>query len=270
MNLKEKLAESQGKIILNCDIMDGFKQLDNGCVDLIVTSPPYNVGIEYDTWNDVMSYESYFDWVDKWLKESYRVLKDDGRIAINIPFEVNMIKSNAGRVLISSDYWQKMKEIGFNWFGLVRLKEISTQRARFTAWGSYLSPSCPYCHNSEECVLLAYKKNPKKQTKGETDLTKQEFVEFVSGEWGYRAETHGLTMANFSEDFPKKAIKFLTYIGETVLDPFCGSGTTGLSCVKLKRDFIGFEISEKYAKIAKNRIQDYIDTQNCALRDMIF
>jgi site-specific DNA-methyltransferase (adenine-specific) len=254
---------------LNCDILDGFKTLQDNSVDLIVTSPPYNVGIEYDTWNDVMSYKDYFDWVGKWIQESYRVLKDDGRIAINIPFEVNMIKANSGRVLISSDYWQIMKQIGFNWFGLVRLKELATQRVKFTAWGSYLSPSCPYIHNAEECILIAYKKEKKKVIQGEIDLTKEEFVEFVSGEWGYRAETHGLTMANYSLDIPEKAIKILTFKGETVLDPFSGSGTTGLAAVKLGREFIGFEISKKYYKIGKNRIQDYIDKQNCSLKDFM-
>lgn len=259
--------------ILNIDILKGFETLQDNSVDLIVTSPPYNVGIEYDSWNDLMSKEEYFVWVDKWLSECFRVLKNDGRIAINVPFEVNMKKQNEngkgeGRVFISAEYWQHMMNIGFGFFGIVRLEELATQRVKFTAWGSYLSPSCPYIHNAEECVILAYKNNYKKEDKGETDLTKEEFVEYVSGCWKYRAETRGLTMANFSEDLPYKAIKLLTYKNETVLDPFTGSGTTGLVATKLQRNFIGFEISEKYFKVATNRIQDYIDRQNCSLSEM--
>jgi site-specific DNA-methyltransferase (adenine-specific) len=216
-----------------------------------------------------MSKDEYFNWVNDWLSECLRVLKQDGRIAINIPFEVNMKHNTNERVFISSEYWERMRRIGFKWFGIVRLEEIAAQRSRFTAWGSYLSPSMPYCYNAEECVLLAYKDSPKKLQKGETDLTKEDFIEYVSGCWKYRAETHGLTMANFSLDIPFKTIKLLTWKNDLVLDPFCGSGTTGLACAHLERNFIGFEISEKYTKISKNRIQDHIDKQNCALIDFM-
>jgi len=254
--------------IINTDILEGFKTLKEESVDLIVTSPPYNVSIQYDTWDDNIPKNEYFDWVSCWLKECYRVLKQDGRIAINIPFEVNMKHNSNERVFIASEYWQTMRPLGFNWFGMIRLEEIATQRARFTAWGSYLSPSYPYIHNAEECVLLAYKESPKKLVKGETDLTKEEFVEYVSGTWKYRAETRGLTMANFSLDIPEKAIKILSWKGETVLDPFTGSGTTGVAAVNLGREFIGFEISHKYHAIAVDRIQFEIDKKNCALNDM--
>lgn len=215
-----------------------------------------------------MNKKDYFDWVNKWLLECYRVLKIDGRIAINIPFEVNMKHNSNERVFISSEYWHIMNSIGFKWSGMVRLEEVATQRAKLTAWGSWLSPSMPYIHNAEECVLLAYKEIPKKLNKGETDLTKEEFIEYVSGVWQYRAETQPLTKVCFSEDIPYKAIKLLTWIGDTVLDPFCGSGTTGLCCAKLNRNFIGFEISPSYYKIAINRIQDYIDRKNCSLNEI--
>lgn len=214
-----------------------------------------------------MPKKEYMAWVHQWLTECRRVLKSDGRIAINVPFEVNM-KSQNERVFISSEMWQQMREVGFKFFGMVRLKEIAVERAKFTAWGSWLSPSMPYYHNAEECVILAYKDTPKKISKGETDLTKEEFVEFASGEWGYRAETRGLTKANYSEDVPNKVIKALTWKNDVVLDPFSGSGTTGLSCAKLGRNFIGFEISEQYYKIAKNRIQDYLDRQNNSLNEI--
>ena len=253
--------------VMHCDILEGFKKLDDESIDLVVTSPPYNVSIDYDTWDDTMPKDEYFEWVFKWLAECYRVMKPDGRIAINIPFEVNMKHGSNERVFISSEYWQIMKSM-FNWFGMIRLDEVAPQRARFTAWGSWLSPSSPYCHNAEECVLLAYKDSPKKFVKGETDLTKEEFIEYVSGTWKYRAETRGLTMANFSLDIPMKAIKILSWKGETVLDPFTGSGTTGVAAIKTGREFIGFEISDKYHKIAVDRIQHEVDLGNCALTDM--
>jgi len=251
--------------IMNTDILEGFKTLEDDSIDLIVTSPPYNVSIKYDSWNDTMSKDDYFDWVGQWLQECYRVLKEDGRIAINIPFEVNMKQCNE-RVFISSEYWQIMKTM-FHFFGMIRLDEVAAQRC-LTSWGSWLSPSFPYIHNAEECVILAYKNSPKKLRKGETDMTKEEFIEYVSGEWKYRAETHGLTMANFSLDIPMKAIKLLSWVGDTVLDPFNGSGTTGVAAVQSNRNYIGFEISPKYHAIAVDRVQHEVDKGNCALTDM--
>ena len=70
-------------VIYNCDIFNGFKNITDNSIDLIVTSPPYNIGIDYDSWNDNLSWNDYLDWCQKWLTECYRVLKDDGRIAIN-------------------------------------------------------------------------------------------------------------------------------------------------------------------------------------------
>ncbi len=251
--------------ILNVDILEGFKIIPNDSIDLIVTSPPYNVNIQYDSWNDEMPKDDYFSWVQEWLVECHRVLKDDGRIAINIPFEVKM-KASDQRVFIVSDYWEIMKKM-FKFFGMVRLDEVAHERL-LTAWGSWLSPSGPYIHNAEECVILAYKNSPKKLQKGETDLTKEEFIEYVSGIWKYKAETRPLTKVCFSEEIPYKAIKLLTWKGDTVLDCFCGSGTTGVAAIKTGRKFIGFEISKKYHAIAVDRVQYEVDKGNCALQDM--
>lgn len=178
------------------------------------------------------------------------------------------MKQSHERVFISSEYWERMRSIGFNWFGMIRLQEGAVQKSNFTAWGSWLSPSFPYIYNAEECVILAYKDSPKKLSKGNTDLTKEEFVEYVSGSWKYQPETRGLTMANYSLDIPMKAIKILSWKDDTVLDPFCGSGTTGVAAIRTNRNFIGFEISPKYHSIAVDRVQHEVDKLNCSLKDM--
>ena len=76
--------------IINEECIEGLKQLEDNSVDLCVTSPPYNVGIEYDDWMDNMPVDEYLQFARDWLTEVYRVLKPDGRIAVNIPYEVNM------------------------------------------------------------------------------------------------------------------------------------------------------------------------------------
>jgi len=255
--------------LYNGDILDMFEKTPDSLIDLIVTSPPYNVGIDYDSWDDQKPIDEYFQWVENWLSECYRTLKDDGRIAINIPYECNM----GERVMISSEYWQIMKKVGFKFFGLVDLEENSPHRVKTTAWGSWMSPSSPYIYNSKECVILAYKNSAKKLEKGDSQWNytemdvdgktkkvysqkdKDEFMELVFSHWKYQNDSRPLTKATFSQDIPDKAIKILTYKNDLVLDCFSGSGTTALSAKKLGRNYIGFELSKEYHKISEDRIE---------------
>lgn len=260
--------------IYNGDILEMFGKTPDNFIDLIVTSPPYNVGIDYSDWDDQKPMKDYFDWCKEWLQEAYRTLKDDGRVAINIPYEVN-VQDRGGRVFIVSEYWQLMKEVGFNFFGLVDLEENSPHRIKTTAWGSWMSPSGPYIYNPKECVILAYKNSSKKLEKGqaqweyeEVDVLgktkrvyqqedKDEFMQLVFAQWKYFADTRSLTKATFSEDIPAKAIKILTYKDDLVLDCFSGSGTTALSAKKLGRNYIGFELSPEYHNISEKRLKEW-------------
>jgi len=267
--------------IINGDCVKVMANLPESCVDLIVTSPPYNVGIDYDTHDDRQSMEDYWQFTKDWLSESYRILKDDGRIAVNIPYEVN-VQDRGGRILFMSEFYQIMKNLGFKFFGLVDLNEQSPHRSKTTAWGSWMSPSAPYIYNPKECVILGYKKNHIKKVKGETqwkgelvDLEqedgtikqkmmyqeedKKEFMSLVYGQWEYFADTKQQTKATFSMDIPMKAIKILTYRNDLVLDPFTGSGTSLVAAEVSGRRWLGIELSESYTKVAKDRVQHFID-----------
>jgi site-specific DNA-methyltransferase (adenine-specific) len=158
-----------GKII-NGDCIEVMKTLPEGSVDLIVTSPPYGVGIDYDVHEDDMEFRDYEGFAKAWLSEAYRVMKDDGRIALNIPYEINRQKKG-GRIFFVSEMWQIMKQIGFGFFGIVDLEEQSPHRSKTTAWGSWMSPSSPYIYNPKECVILAYKKQHIKKIKGQPQWT---------------------------------------------------------------------------------------------------
>jgi site-specific DNA-methyltransferase (adenine-specific) len=267
--------------IINGDCIKVMASLPESCVDLIVTSPPYNVGIDYDSHNDRQSMEDYWQFTKDWLSESYRILKDDGRIAVNIPYEVN-VQDRGGRILFMSEFYQIMKNLGFKFFGLVDLDENSPHRSKTTAWGSWMSPSAPYIYNPKECVILGYKKNHIKKVKGEPqwkgelvdleqedgtikqkmmyqDEDKKEFMSLVYGQWEYFADTKQQTKATFSMDIPMKAIKILTYKNDLVLDPFTGSGTSLVAAEVSGRRWIGIELSENYTKVAKDRVQHFID-----------
>jgi len=267
--------------IINGDCVKVMASLPESCVDLIVTSPPYNVGIEYDTHQDRQSMEDYWKFTKDWLSESYRILKDDGRIAVNIPYEVN-VQERGGRILFMSEFYMIMKNLGFKFFGLVDLNEQSPHRSKTTAWGSWMSPSAPYIYNPKECVILAYKKNHIKKIKGEPEWVgevidvqqedgttkkktvyqeehKKEFMDLVYGQWDYFADTKQMTKATFSMDIPMKAIKILTYRNDVVLDPFTGSGTSLCAAEISGRRWVGIELSENYCKVAKDRVQHFVD-----------
>ena len=278
-----------GKII-NGDCIEVMAKMPESSVDLIVTSPPYGVGIAYDSFNDDIEFEQYKLFSASWLREAYRVLKDDGRIALNIPYEINR-QDKGGRILMVSELWQVMKSIGYKFYGIVDLEEDSPHRSKTTAWGSWMSPSAPYIYNPKECVLLAYKKNHIKKIKGEPewvgevmdieqedgttkkktvyqDEHKKEFMELVYGQWDYFADTKQMTKATFSMDIPMKAIKILTYRNDIVLDPFTGSGTSLCAAEIGGRRWIGIELSENYSKVAKDRVQHFIDKKKQTKLDL--
>ena len=234
------------------DVMNS-SEIPEGSIDLIVTSPPYNCKIKYDCWDDERTYDEYLVFMEEWLCAAHRVLKDDGRIALNLPYEINQ-PDRGGRVFLTSDIWQIMKNVGFKWNGLANLHEQTAERVKYTAWGSWMSSSAPYIYNPNECVLIACKSRWKKDTKGVSTMNKEQFIEIVKGDWKYRAETKTKTKASFSLDLPIRAVNILSYAGDTVLDPFCGRGTTGAACKILGRRFIGVDISPNYVEIAKDEI----------------
>ena len=160
---------------------DGRKlmaEMPEKTIDLVVTSPPYGVGIDYDSWDDDKEIAEYWKFTREWLRETYRVLKDDGRIALNIPYEINRQKKG-GRIYFSAEFWMIMKEIGFGFFGIVDLEEDSPHRSKTTAWGSWMSPSSPYIYNPKECVILAYKKKHKKDIKTWPAINPQTCIDYI-------------------------------------------------------------------------------------------
>ncbi len=150
------------------------------------------------------------------------------------------------------DIRNKMEKIGYNVSKLIIWAEKT--KSILTAWGSWLSAPSPYIQTPAEGILISYKKQWKKNSKGTTTISKKDFIEGVSGFWNISSETKQLTKACFPVELPKRCIELLSYTNDIVLDPFMGSGSTAVACIQPNRNYIGYEISSNYCKIAQERI----------------
>lgn len=225
--------------------------IERNSIDLIVTSPPYNVDIRYNSYDDKIPYNIYLEFTEKWLENAYQLLKDDGRFCLNIPLD----KNKGGQQSVYADIITIAKKIGFKYHSTIVWNEQNISRR--TAWGSWLSAAAPYVIAPVEMIAILYKKNWKKISgSGKSDLTKQEFVEWTNGVWTFSGESKTKIghPAPFPIELPKRCIKLFTFIGDTVLDPFMGSGTSLIACVLTNRKGIGIEIDKNYCELAKNRL----------------
>jgi site-specific DNA-methyltransferase (adenine-specific) len=241
----------QGSIsIYNVDFLK-IGSIEEGTVDLVVTSPPYNVGINYSSHDDKMSYEDYLCFMREWLNKCYRLTKEDGRFCLNIPLD----KNKGGQQSVCADITTIAKEVGWKYHATIVWNEQNISRR--TAWGSWLSASAPYVIAPVEVIVVLYKNRWKKLgNNGRSDITKSEFVEWTNAVWNFMGESRKRVghPAPFPVELPRRCIKLFTFVGDTVLDPFLGSGSTLIACALTDRKGIGVEIDKSYCQIARERL----------------
>lgn len=241
----------------------------HGQVKLIVTSPPYNVGVEYGTWNDNLPQDEYWQFTREWLSASYNALRPSGRICVNVPNLGNSFESKSGGIIpFAPRMIDALVDCGFTvreWITWVKstsnnLNEVeSSFCGNNCAWGSWLSPSNPFCRSFSEFILIAHKGSPALEWTGETDLTKRNFLLWSRNIWLMPTATHPKHPAPFPSELPKRVMQMYSYIGDLILDPFCGVGTTLKEAMRLRRPAVGIEISERYAEIAaQNCMQEWL------------
>jgi DNA modification methylase len=250
--------EFENKIICG-DSEEVLKKLPDNCVDLILTSPPYNFGLSYENHNDVVKWESYFAKLFSIFDECIRVLKYGGRIVVNVqPLFSDYIPIHH---IISKFFMDK----GLIWKGEI-IWEKHNYNCKYTAWGSWKSPSNPYLKYSWEFLEIFCKGSLKHE--GETDisdLTPDEFKEWVYARWDIAPERNMEKWghpAMFPEELARRVIKLFSFVGDVVLDPFNGVGTTTKVAKELKRRFIGIDISPDYCKKAEIRLNQELPDDN--------
>jgi len=251
--------QKDDKVVLyKGDAVVVLKHIPENSVDLIVTSPPYNVGKEYgEAVNDMKSYEEYLEFARSWLEGAYRVLKYGGRIAVNVPSCLQQ-SAKSRYAYLAYDYVTVMREVGFidmDWIVWVKSAD-GLPVARDTAWGSWCSPSHPYVRDACEYIIVMAKGSRKRMDrKGRNDITSGEFKLFTTNVWIIPPTRDKEHPAVFPRELPYRLIKLYTWEGDVVLDPFSGSGTTLVVGVELGRKVVGIEIEERFCELAVRRLR---------------
>lgn len=222
-------------------------------VDLIVTSPPYNIGKRYSGTekDDAVNYRDYLRFSKKWLANCFYWTRDTGRMCVNVSID----KNKNGKQPLAADITKLAMQVGWQYHATILWNEGNISRR--TAWGSWKSASAPHVIAPVEVIIVLYKGEWKRQRQGISDINGEEFKHWVLGIWDFNGESAKRIghEAPFPRELPKRCIKLFSFVGDVVLDPFCGSGTTMIETINNRRIAYGIELEEKYCNLTVQRIE---------------
>ena len=233
------------------DSTDVLKNLPDNCVDLVFTSPPYNFGLDYSSNNDAKTWEKYFEKLYLVFDQCIRVLKYGGRIIVNVqPLFSDYIPIHH----LISNYFINKKLI---WKGEI-LWEKNNYNCKYTAWGSWKSPSSPYLKYTWEFLEIFCKGDLKKKGDSKNiDINDEEFKKWVVAKWSIAPERKMKNYghpAMFPEELVRRGLKLFSFENDLILDPFNGVGTTTKVAHELNRNYLGIDNAKVYCNTAKKRI----------------
>jgi len=242
-----------------------MNEIPDKSIHLIITSPPYWQLKDYGAKNQIGfndTYEKYINYLNLVWKECFRVLHDGCRLCINIgdQFARSVYYGRYKVIPIRTEIIKFCETIGFDYMGAIIWQKPTTMN---TTGGATVMGSFPYPRNGiikiDYEFILVFKKpgNPpkvSKELKEKSKLSKEEWNEYFSGHWNFNGEKQIEHLAMFPEELPKRLIKMFSFVGDTVLDPFLGSGTTMLAAKNLNRNSIGYEINKKFLPIIKEKV----------------
>ena len=240
-------------------------ELPDESVHLIITSPPYWQLKDYGSSEQIGfgdSYEQYINHLNLVWRECFRVLHDGCRLCINIgdQFARSVYYGRYKVIPIHSEIIRFCETIGFDFMGQIIWQKNTTMN---TTGGGSVMGSYPYPRNGiakldSEYILLFKKQGkaplPTREQKEASAMSNEEWNTYFSGHWNFAGVRQDKHLAMFPEELPKRLIKMFSFVGETVLDPFMGSGTTGAVARSLGRNSVGYEINSEFIPIIKQRI----------------
>jgi site-specific DNA-methyltransferase (adenine-specific) len=232
-----------------CGSSERMLELPDCSVHLMVTSPPYNVGKDYDI---DLTLEEYLAFLQRVWSEVRRVLAPGGRACINI--------ANLGRkpyIPLHAFILRDMLALGFQMRGEI-IWDKGASAAASTAWGSWRSPSNPTLRDVHEYILVFSKGEfRRKPADGRAStISREEFLTYTKSVWTFPSESARRVghPAPFPIELPYRLIQLYTFSSEVVLDPFMGSGQTALAARQAGRHFVGYEVDEAYVSLAQSRL----------------
>ncbi len=219
-------------------------------VDLTVTSPPYNLGKHYGKSDDALSLDAYLDFSERWLTNVYRWTAPTGRLCLNIALDTNL----GGKAPLAALLTTLALRVGWRYHATIIWNEGNISRR--TAWGSWRSASAPHVIAPVEAIIVLYKGEWKRNRRGESSISADDFKDWVWGIWEFPGESAKRIghEAPFPLELPRRCIQLFSYVGDLVLDPFAGSGTTMIEAIQSGRQVIGIEIEPRYIELARRRI----------------
>ncbi|MBC8301668.1 MAG: thermonuclease family protein [Pelagibacterales bacterium] len=241
-------------------------ELKDKSVDLVITSPPYWQLKDYGTENQIGYNDSYEDYINNlnlvW-KESYRVLNNGCRLCVNIgdQFARAVYYGRYKVIPIRTEIIKFCEAIGFDYMGAIiwQKKTTSNTTGGASLMGSYPTPRNGILSIDYEFILL-FKKlgtpiKPDRELKEQSKMTKEEWKTYFDGHWNFGGARQDGHIAMFPEELPKRLVKMFSFVGDTVLDPFLGSGTTSLAARNLNRNSVGYEMNPEFIPFIEKKLE---------------
>lgn len=258
LHLDRPVAVAQGRSVpaappdrwadqVYCHTATDMQHIPDGSVALAFTSPPYNTGKDFDQDLDL---QGYFDLIGQVAAEVYRVLQPGGRYLVNI--------SNIGRkpyIPLTAYYYAIHMGLGFLPAGEIVWRKGKGMNGS-CAWGSWRSAKAPRLRDVHESVLVLAKERFDRPDRGDTNIPAPEFMAGTLSVWDIQPESAKRIghPAPFPLELAARAVKLFSYVGDVVLDPFNGSGTTCVAALEHGRHYVGYDISPEYVDLANNRL----------------
>lgn len=240
-------------------------EIPDESVHLVVTSPPYWQLKDYGSENQLGfndSYESYINNMNLVWQECFRVLHNGCRLCVNIgdQFARSVYYGRYKVIPIRTEIIKFCETIGMDYMGAIIWQKVTTTN---TTGGATIMGSFPYPRNGilkiDYEFILIFKKlgdSPKvsKEKKELSKLTTEEWNTYFSGHWNFSGEKQDKHLAMFPEELPRRLIQMFSFVGDTVLDPFLGSGTTSLAARNLYRSSVGYEINKEFISVIQQKL----------------
>lgn len=250
--------------IINGDSRN-MQEIKEKSVDLILTSPPYWQLKDYGKAHQIgyhQNYETYINNLNLVWKECYRILKNGCRLCVNIgdQFARAVYYGRYKVIPIRTEIIKFCEAMGFDYMGAIIWQKQLTSN---TTGGASLMGSYPFPRNGILSIdyefILLFKKlgtpeKPSQEIKERSKITKEAWKEYFSGHWHFGGAKQDGHIAMFPEELPKRLIKMFSFVGDTVLDPFLGSGTTSLAAKNLERNSIGYELNSEFIPLIQKKL----------------